>query len=244
MSVWDLSSPTNSSPMALLDHEERITAAIFSTDSKWLITVCEGPFVRIWDMANLSAPSKILRGHESGIRAVSISSDNRWLVTGSDDKSVRVWNLNDLSEDPVVLRNHESSVTELAIAADNQWLVTASAYDATRAWTLLLDDIMEMACHTAGRNFTLDEWEQYFHKQPYSKTCSCFPVPCEVIESELERAHQLAKKGDRAGAIEVYRRAVQWVTETDDLDLQNQVSRQVCLDGFVEIAIPACERAG
>lgn len=34
---------------------------------------------------------------------------------------------------------------------------------------------MELACRTAGRNLTQEEWNQYFREEPYRKTCEHLP---------------------------------------------------------------------
>ena len=60
-----------------------------------------------------------------------------------------------------------SSPSGLVVAWDddsgpnNHWLVTASEDNTTRLWTLRLDELVDLACRTAGRNLTPEEWEQY-----------------------------------------------------------------------------------
>ncbi len=240
--VWDLRD-LSKPPTILPTREKHIASAVFSPDSRRVVTVySEDPLVRLWDMADLTAAPQVLRGHEWGLRTATISSDNRWLATASDDKSVLLWKLDELSEDPVVLRFDEASVNQLAISADSHWLVTASAHGPTRVWNLRLEELINLAQHAAGRNLTLGEWEQFFGNRVYSKTCSRFPVPCEVIEHELERVHSLASVRD-ADAAAAYRRVATWATETDDADVNDRITRRGCLDGFADPVMPACERA-
>jgi WD40 repeat protein len=244
--VWDLKD-ADAAPVQLSGHGKWVTSMAISPDSRRLVTVSEDPLedplVRVWDLADLSADPLLLRGHEWGMRSVCISSDNRLLVTGSDDKTVRIWQMDDLAENPIVLQGHKSAVTELAITLDNNWLMTASPYDTTCLWSLRLEDLINQACYLAGRNFSLDEWEQYFPKQDYHKTCDDFPVPYEVIEHEFKRADLLVKRQDLHGAAEAYRRASEWAVETDDADLNRKIGRRGCTAGFAKIVLPACERA-
>ena len=244
--LWDLKTRATP-PVTLRGHEEWVTAANFSPVADWLVTVSEDGLAHLWDMTDLSARPRVLRGHEWGIRAVEFSSDNRWLATGSDDQTIRLWQFDDLSVetslDPVVLRGHDSDVTELMFSHDSDWLVTADIHGGARAWNLNLKELMESACSTAGRNLTLNEWRQYFPRQEYHKTCANLPVPCEVIEHELERAHGVAEGRDVDQAMQLYQRIVQWAAETDAADLNNRIGWQGCIDGLAKTVLPSCEQA-
>jgi len=47
---------------------------------------------------------------------------------------------------------------------------------------LTLDELIAEACRTAGRNFALEEWTQYFptDSNRYGKTCPDLPAPVAV----------------------------------------------------------------
>jgi hypothetical protein len=150
--------------------------------------------------------------------------------------------LDALFEDPVVFRFDQDTVSRLAISDDGHWLVTASMHGPIRVWSLRLDELIDLAQHAAGRNLMLGEWQQYFGNQVYSKTCPGFPVPCEVIEHELERVRLLASNHDRE-ATKGYSLVVEWAVETDDPAINDRIARYGCLDGFARLVLPACERA-
>lgn len=38
------------------------------------------------------------------------------------------------------------------------------------------DDLLNIACRTAGRNLTPQEWQEAFGDQPYHKTCPNLPT--------------------------------------------------------------------
>ena len=59
----------------------------------------------------------------------------------------------------------------VAISSDNHWLVTGSEDHTLRLWNLRLDELVELACRTAGRNLTREQWNQYLPGQAYRKTC-------------------------------------------------------------------------
>jgi hypothetical protein len=39
-----------------------------------------------------------------------------------------------------------------------------------------LDELRDLACRTAGRNLSEEEWKTYFRGQPYRRTCDDMPA--------------------------------------------------------------------
>jgi len=72
----------------------------------------------------------------------------------------------------------------VAISPDTHWLVTDSDDNTARLWTLWLDELIEIACRTAGRNLTGDEWEQYFRGEEYRQTCPDLPAHWSVSQED------------------------------------------------------------
>lgn len=54
-----------------------------------------------------------------------------------------------------------SEITSVAISPDNRRVVTGSDDNTARLWDLRLDELVELACRTAGRSLTKEEWAQY-----------------------------------------------------------------------------------
>ena len=140
---------------------------------------------RLWDLSakDPAANPVVLRGHEGSVSAVAISPDNRWLVTGSDDKTARLWDLSakDPAANPVVLRGHEGAVSAVAISPDNRWLVTGSEDKTARLSLFQVNDLINLARITVGRNFSADEWRLYFPGEKYRKTFDELPGPDESV---------------------------------------------------------------
>jgi len=186
--LWDLSaSDPAAAPVVLRGHEDYVTAVAISRDGHWLVTSSEDNTAHLWDLtaSDLVVAPVVLRGHEWGITAVAISPDGRWLVTGSRDSTVRLWDLSasDPAAAPVVLHGHEDTISAVAISPDGHWLVTGS-YDGTaRLWNLRLDELVDLACRTAGRNMTLVEWRQFMGEEPYRAICPDLSAPLLNYES-------------------------------------------------------------
>ena len=65
-----------------------------------------------------------------------------------------------------------------------RWLATASWDRTARLWRLQLDELMNLACRVAGRNFSQAEWDQYFRGERYCKTCENLPPGVGVEGAE------------------------------------------------------------
>jgi WD40 repeat protein len=87
-----------------------------------------------------------------------------------------------------VLRGHEAAITTLAFSQDNRWLVSGSDEPTVRLWDMSqplnrfepeqnVDELIKLACRTAGRNMSDDEWQQFMGGQPYRETCPGWPRP-------------------------------------------------------------------
>ena len=53
-------------------------------------------------------------------------------------------------------------------------------------WDVDLESWQRIAGRIANRNFTRDEWRQYFPEEPYRPTFPDLPVPPEVPSQEGE----------------------------------------------------------
>jgi len=199
--IWDVSavrsddkSVDTAALIVVNEDKEPITSVAFSPDGRWLVTGGGGwdTTARLWDIStqmtegsHIRDASRILHGHASAVTAVAFSADGQWLATGSRDTTARLWdattildekqNAQDTTAEPLVLQGHGDSVTTLAFSPDGRWLATGSLDNTVRVWRTALQDLKSVACRVAGRNLTLEEWEQYFRGQEYRRTCEEWP---------------------------------------------------------------------
>ncbi len=76
---------------------------------------------------------------------------------------------------PILLRGHEDRVTSATYSADGKRVVTASRDGTARIWTVSLELLRKIACASAGRNLTREEWSSFLPRPNYDKTCDEWP---------------------------------------------------------------------
>jgi WD40 repeat protein len=64
----------------------------------------------------------------------------------------------------------------MQFSPDSRWLVTGSDDHTARLWLLQVDDLIDLARITVGRNSSLREWQLYFPGEHYRKTFPDLPT--------------------------------------------------------------------
>jgi hypothetical protein len=98
-----------------------------------------------------------------------------------------LWDLNahDPSATSISFQGHEGSINIVAISPDNHWLITVGKDPLSfgsnpeermnRLRSLPLEELIRLACVTAGRNLSQTEWQHFFPQQAHHKTCQNLP---------------------------------------------------------------------
>jgi WD40 repeat protein len=180
--LWDLTVPDLAAvePIVLRGHRDNVFAIAVSSNDRWLATGSWDHTARLW---NLGMPDPaatepiVLAGHTGSVDVVAFSPDCRWLVTGSSDHTARLWDLTAPfpATEPIILRGHVEQVRSAAFSPDHHWAVTGTM-DAVWLWNLHLDELIDLARRTAGRNLSRAEWAQYFPGQAYRRTFAPWPL--------------------------------------------------------------------
>jgi hypothetical protein len=75
----------------------------------------------------------------------------------------------------VEVEQHTAAIIRLDLDRDERFLVTGSHDKKARLWDLRLEELVKVACRTAGRNLTKEEWQLYMGNQLYQRTCPNLP---------------------------------------------------------------------
>jgi WD40 repeat protein len=189
--LWDLKPTGPTEPMILDSHEETVYAVALSPNGHWLATGSADNTALLWDIKTLTNSYQetyyptddplVLRNYEQEIKALAFSKpDGRWLATASGN-IIRLWHLTGgkPSPTPLTLYGYGEQVESIAFSQEGHWLAAGSGGEVW-IWHLGVDDLINLACRTAGRNFTLQEWQEYFPDQRYHATCADLPAPANT----------------------------------------------------------------
>lgn len=118
-------------------------------------------------------------GYTSG--ELAISSDERWLAMGGHDGRICLWSLDRPDPQPMVIQSKGPPVASLTFSKDSSRLVSVDSEGSVMLWDLRVDELARLACRTAGRNLSREEWALYFGDRPFRKTCPELPFPLPPV---------------------------------------------------------------
>jgi len=138
----------------------------------------------LWDVAARKRLSDDpLAVKEGGVWSVAFSPDGKILAAGYGDVDggAVLWDASarkPLSEDPLAVRGGD--VQGVAFGPDGKTFAAGYVGGGATRWDVDLKSWQRLAGRIANRNFTRDEWRQYFPDEPYRPTFPDLPVPPEA----------------------------------------------------------------
>jgi WD40 repeat protein len=180
--IWDLSArPSFKSPIRLT-FKARVFDVAISPDARWVAAGSWDFTTQLLDLTQPNSDPITLRGHTQRTLSVAFSRDSRWLATGNEDQTARLWNLSDPRhlEDPSagsIVLHAPYSVGNISFSPDGRWLALdstqlrsnpfspdahwfASSNANTLLYRLQLEDLISLACRTAGPDPTESDGAQ------------------------------------------------------------------------------------
>jgi WD40 repeat protein len=187
--LWDLTATDPATSSAVFPQETGPIA--ISPDDRWFVdTGFEEKFgIHLRELTATGAITKPISS-EFLPETMAFSADSHWLLTartfadfGAPKNAVTLWDMtaSNPNSEPIELPwFYGGSPVASAFSADNRWAIVAYKEGNTALWPLQLNQIIDLACQTAGRNMTSLEWRQYFPGQQYRKTCPNLPTGINV----------------------------------------------------------------
>jgi len=135
---------------------------------------------RVW-IREVSGDAPIRLEGVGGVGRIAVSPAGRHVVGvspgtfGGSDTVIRVWAADSgrqiarLPPLPVHAATIDSDSRSVLVALDTPSDLAIARYP------LSAEDLIIQACGLLQRNLSRDEWEQYFHEEPYRKTCPTLP---------------------------------------------------------------------
>lgn len=132
--LWELESDTD--PLQLAGHEEKIWAADFSSDGKWVVTGSSDGTAQVWNVST-GEQMALMEGHKTRVFSAAFSRDSRRIVTGCFDGSIHVWNWDGhTAQRWKMIQGHSGVAWSTLFLPDNQRILTGSGDGTARLWDL------------------------------------------------------------------------------------------------------------
>ncbi len=173
---WNLEDNRPIGPPLEYVYSTGVNIVAFSPDGKTLASETFGSRILFLDPTTLKRIGETLTGQTNNIYSIAFSPDSKILASGSYDKTIVLWDVVTRQAIGQPLIGHTDGVTSVAFSPEGKILASGS-YDKTIIlWPADPLSWVELNCQRAGRNFTQNEWTQYFPNEPYHSTCVQWPA--------------------------------------------------------------------
>jgi len=178
--IWNLQDLRQPAEI-LRGHDGRIIRLAVTPDANRLLSLDDEHTVRIWSLEHPAAAPIVLPRFPVYPYALGILSAGTRLAVVDQDGRTTLWDLNAPSIDPVSLYSPPRSSAAQgylpSVLFDEDVLVTGDSAGRICFWHLGSAALVQRASLTAGRNFTVAEWAQFFAGEPYRPVFLEQPFP-------------------------------------------------------------------
>jgi len=150
----------------------------FSPDGKTIAlggTGSRGGIVILFGVSTNQILGQIYSIDSAEIMSLAFSLDGKMLASGGEAETVILWDAVRL--EPIIqpLYGGGGYVESLIVNSDGK-LISRNSNGVISAWDLNPYSLYRRVCTRAGRNFSQDEWKEYFSNEEYRKTCEEWPA--------------------------------------------------------------------
>ncbi len=152
-------------------HTDDIETVIFSPDGQLLASGSRDNTIILWEVTTRQPIAPPLTAHTNWVTALAFSPDGNMLVSGSRDTSLIFWDVTTRQPFSPPLYAHTDWVTDTAFSEDGQVLVSSGRDGQVFVWAVTPAAWEKLACRTAHREFTADEWKSIFFNLSQTPLC-------------------------------------------------------------------------
>ena len=142
-----------------------------SPDGSRIVVTGAGGQVRVFDNDARGWLGPPILAHAGLARSVAWSADGATLLTGGVDGRLGLWNGATGALIGSVVPGAPDAVLSAAFVGDTSIVRAAASDGSVYTWNTDPDSWVEFACAVAGRNLSMEEWQDAFADRPYQETC-------------------------------------------------------------------------
>lgn len=124
--------PLGAEVMRFTGHDDGVHSAVFSTDSKHVLTASEDRTARMWETQN-GSEVRCFEGHWGPVLSAVFSPSDRHVLTASSDQTARIWDTWSGAEIQC-FRGHSGPIRNATFSNDGLHILTASDDRTARIW--------------------------------------------------------------------------------------------------------------
>ncbi len=152
-----------------------IRGAAFSPDSQTVALSMGNASVYLWSTALPAEAPRELSTDGANNLTLNFSQNGEWLASETDT-GMALWSMAQPEQGAQLLDDVTDNAVTPVFSPDGQSVIITGEDGIIALWTLNVAHLVDRACATLGRNFTLAEWEQYLPNTPYQATCPQWPA--------------------------------------------------------------------
>jgi len=158
-------------------HTGWINSLAFSPDGAILASGTDGTTISLWDVDNHHPLCDPLRVHNTGVISIAFNPDGTLMASTSRDGTIILWDTASMQPlgGPLKTADTERSAQIIAFSQDGKSLISLREGGSLVSWDTNPESWKNQLCEKVGRNFTQEEWTEFFPGESYRKTCERWP---------------------------------------------------------------------
>ena len=118
--------------LRIMQHQNEVTACMFSPDGHYALSACNERTLRLWDLRTGDS-LHTFREYAKGIALCTFSPDERYVLSASDDSTLCLWDVQ-TGQSVHTFQEHWNTVSACMFSPDGRYVLSASDDSTLRLW--------------------------------------------------------------------------------------------------------------